>query len=105
MTYQGDLRIIGCGSPFCCSRWYITINGKECSSPAPVDGLILADITINIHRPATLDGFCENIPKGRVTVGLSIGECRNQAYRSGDALTGWDTVSRLIIEEVPPLQS
>lgn len=96
--------MVGCTSGKCCRRWFITINRKECSSPAPVDATIFANLNINLHRPGTLDGFCENIPKGRVTVGISVGACPNPHYNSGDAYTGWDSVSRLIIEEVPPLQ-
>ena len=28
MTFNGDMRVIGCSSG-CCRRWFITINGKR----------------------------------------------------------------------------
>lgn len=95
-----------CSNGKCCRRWFITINGKECLSPAPIDALIYVGRinNLNIHRPSTLDGFCNNIPKGNVTVGLSIGNCKNWSYDEGDAISGWNSVSRLIIEEIPSMQ-
>ena len=104
VTYQGDMRALSC-SRNCCRRWFITINGKECSSPAPIDALIYANGVsgLNLHRPGTLDGFCNNIPAGRVTVGFSVGKCKNWPD-VGDAYTCWDSACRLIIEEVPFMQ-
>ena len=103
-TYQGDIRMVGCTNGRCCRRWFITFNGQECSSPTPIDAVIYADVAVNVHRPGTLDGFCENIPKGRVVVGVSVGDCKHPSHPNGDAYTGWNSVARLIIEEVPPLQ-
>ena len=104
VTFQGDLRMVSC-SKHCCRRWFVTINGKECSSPATIDALIAANGVsgLNLHRPGTLDGFCNNIPAGRVTVGLSVGNC-NRAINVGDAATCWGSVCRFIIEEVPSMQ-
>ena len=34
--FAGNLRIAGCDR--CCSRWYFTFNGAECSSPGSIDG-------------------------------------------------------------------
>ncbi|CAH3021722.1 unnamed protein product, partial [Porites evermanni] len=34
--FDGNLRIYNCDS--CCSRWYFTFNGAECSSPGSIDG-------------------------------------------------------------------
>ena len=92
--------------PVCCRRWYITINGKECSSPAPIDArLSVKGVTdLNLHRPGTLDGFCDNIPAGRVTVGLSVGKCNSLPTAGGDASTCYDSVCRFIIEEVPLME-
>ena len=105
ITYQGDMRLIGGSSV--CRRWFITINGKECTSPDTIDAVFhfqTGPTGMNLHRPVTLDGFCENIPKGRVIIGLSVGKCRAgfEGY-PGDAYTCWNSVCRLIIEEVPPL--
>ena len=89
-----------------CRRWFITVNGKECTSPDTIDAsLFFGGITgVNHHRPVTLDGFCENIPKGRVIVGLSVGKCRGgHEGNPGDVFTCLNSVCRLIIEEVSPL--
>ena len=105
VTYQGDMRLIS-GSP-ACRRWFITINGKECTSPDTIDAVLYFSggaSGMNQHRPVTLDGFCENIPVGRVIVRLSVGKCGGgHQGNPGDAYTCWNSVCRLIIEEVPTL--
>ena len=97
------MRLVNCPSG-CCGRWFITINDKECSSPAPIDAVIFLKVVsrLNLHRPGTLDGFCNNIPAGCVTVGLSVGKCKgfSDAY-VGDAYTCWNSVCLLIIQELP----
>ena len=98
------MRIIGCVGG-CCRRYYITINGIECTSPATIDTRVFATGNVNRHSPGTLDGFCNNVPSGHVSVSVWLGRCYSHLQNShGDAYTGWETVSRLIIEEVPPLQ-
>jgi len=103
VTYQGDLRVIS--TPIgACRRWYITIGGQECSTPTTIEAVIFEKQpdTLNLHRPATLDGLCYNIPAGRVTVGLSVGKCVDN--NPADAATCWGSSCRLIIEEVPLVQ-
>ena len=93
ITYQGDLRVVS--SSNACRRWFFTINGNECTSPATIEATVhpIGVSGLNNHRPGTLDGFCENIPKGRVIVGLSIGKCI-YGYESypGDGYTCWGGV-------------
>ena len=57
--------------------------------------------TTNRHSPKTLDGLCNNLPKGDVTVGISIAACSGST--PDDAYTGWESVSRFIIEEMVTL--
>ena len=38
VSWTGALRIYNCDS--CCSRWYFTFNGAECSAPAAIDGAV-----------------------------------------------------------------
>ncbi|XP_028406113.1 collagen triple helix repeat-containing protein 1-like isoform X2 [Dendronephthya gigantea] len=97
VTFNGAMRVIGC-SGGCCRRWFLTINGQECRNPATIDTSIYATGAVNRHSPKTLDGFCNEIPRGQVTVGISIGTC--PGAKAGDAYTGWYSVSRIIIEEV-----
>ena len=53
------------------------------------------------HR--SFEGYCENISQGTVRVELWVGKCHGETV--GDAYTGWNSVSRIIIEEVSRPQS
>ena len=46
-----------------------------------------------------VEGLCEGVPAGLVDVGIWVGTCAD--YPKGDASTGWNSVSRVIIEELP----
>ncbi|XP_069776352.1 collagen triple helix repeat-containing protein 1-like [Narcine bancroftii] len=105
VLFIGSLRL-KCKTP-CCQRWYFTFNGAECSGPLPIEAIIYLDqgspelnSTINIHRTSTVEGLCEGITAGLVDVSFWIGLC-SEGYPQGDASTGWNSVSRLIIEELP----
>ena len=56
----------------------------------------------NIYRNHFFEGYCENLARGTVSVELWVGKCLGE--RLGNALTGWKSVSRIMIEEVPPSQ-
>lgn len=47
----------------------------------------------------SVEGLCEGIRAGTVDVGVWVGTCGD--YPHGDASTGWNSVSRVIIEELP----
>lgn len=47
----------------------------------------------------TVEGLCEGINAGLVDVAVWVGTCSD--YPRGDASTGWNSVSRIIIEELP----
>ena len=53
-------------------------------------------------RMRHIEGYCQNIPKGGVRVGINVGNCAN--YGNVDAYSGWNSVSRIVIEEVPAPQ-
>ncbi|XP_078146343.1 collagen triple helix repeat-containing protein 1a [Centroberyx gerrardi] len=104
VLFSGSLRL-KCKSA-CCQRWYFTFNGAECAGPLPVESIIYLDqgsaesnSTINIHRTSTVEGLCEGIPSGLVDVAVWVGTCAD--YPRGDASTGWNSVSRIVIEELP----
>jgi len=98
---MGNIRITGCSG--CCRRWFFTFNSKECNNPAAIDGSLYhaGSNSMNIHRPTNIEGYCGGIPAGKVRVGLSVGNCGG-FRKSYDAWTGWNQVSRIIIEEVDP---
>ena len=47
----------------------------------------------------TVEGLCEGISAGLVDIAVWVGTCSD--YPIGDASTGWNSVSRIIIEELP----
>ena len=55
-----------------------------------------------IYRNHFFEGYCENLARGTVNVELWVGKF--PGYTLGDAVTGWGSVSRIMIEEVPPSQ-
>ena len=57
----------------------------------------------NPHRPRHVEGICEKLHKGTVRVGFWVGKCGER--KPGDALTGWNSVSRMYVEEVSPPQA
>ncbi len=55
--------------------------------------------TQDLHRVRHIEGHCNNIPKGKVRVGFWVGDCAHGF--AADASTGWQSVSRIFVEEVP----
>ena len=100
--WTGVLRIANCDS--CCKRWYFTFNGAECSGPLPIDGIVYMDSGENLHRVRHIEGHCNNIHNGKVRVGFWVTNCAGFSG-SYDAYTGWNSVSRIFIEEVPKPQA
>ncbi|KAL9986651.1 hypothetical protein ACROYT_G000823 [Oculina patagonica] len=101
VVYQGNIYLGSCGS--CCKRWFITFNGAECSGPLPIDAAIwIRNADEDNLRPGAIEGYCDNIHKGKIRVGINIGNC--PGYGNSNGNTGWMSVSRLIIEEVPRSQ-
>jgi len=103
--YNGDLRLYNCHA--CCRRWYFTFNGVECSAPAAIDGIVYMvhgnSGKRNLHRVRQIEGVCEKVNKGVVRVGFWVGNC--EGFGTADAVTGWNSVSRIYVEEVPPPQA
>ncbi|XP_020916851.1 collagen triple helix repeat-containing protein 1-like [Exaiptasia diaphana] len=98
--WNGALRIYGCNS--CCKRWFFTFNGGECQSPNAIDGIVYmwkGRGHKDLYRVRHIEGHCDKIHKGKVRVGFMLGNCKG--YGNADANTGWNSVSRLFIEEVP----
>ena len=101
---SSNMRIAGCSN--CCKRWYVTFNGSECT-PVPIDGVVYMHAGTgsqfnNLHRPRVVAGHCKINKKGRVNVALNVGDCPN--HNGGDAHTGWDSATRIHVEEMEPPQ-
>ena len=105
VSFHGNTRVNGNDK---CSRWYFKINGNECSRPVTIEAIAYnywPSGNINEHQlhHRSFEGYCENIPQGAVRVELWVGQCSVGAL--GDARTGWNSVSRIMIEEVSRPQS
>ena len=68
---------------------------------AAVHNYLPYDPFLNRHRSFKV--YCVNIPQGAVRVELWVGQCSGVPL--GDAYTGWNSVSRIMIEEVSRPQS
>ena len=106
VSWTGALRIRNCDA--CCSRWYFTFNGVECSTPAAIDGGVFMQYGTgsrlkNLHRVRHSEGVCEKIHKGTVRVGFWVGKCSGVKFANAE--TGWPGVSRIYVEEIPPPQA
>ncbi|XP_014674603.1 PREDICTED: collagen triple helix repeat-containing protein 1-like isoform X2 [Priapulus caudatus] len=101
VRWIGNIRNIKTGAKLC-SRWHIAFNGNECGNPARIDAQLYSNLEgLNIHMPSILEGICYGLSTGIVNVQLYVGDCRNPAHPHGDSYTSWDSVSRMIIEEIP----
>ena len=66
--------------------------------------MLRASLCYKLHYlTPSFEGYCENIPQGAVRVHLWVGQCSGGSV--GDAYTGWESVSRIMIEEVSRPQS
>ena len=104
VSFQGNTRVYGSGAK--CNRWYFKSNGNECSGPMMIEAVVLNSWPSgypNLLHHRSFEGYCENIPQGAVRVELWVGQCSGQTL--GDAYTGWNSVSRIMIEEVSRPQS
>ncbi|XP_066030720.1 collagen triple helix repeat-containing protein 1-like [Pocillopora verrucosa] len=105
VSFQGNMRVYGTSRK--CNRWFFKFNGNECSGPMTIEAAVYnywpsGNPELLHHR--SFEGYCENIPQGRVTVELWVGKCPS-GHTLGDAYTGWQSVSRIMIEEVSRAQS
>ncbi|KAJ7374592.1 hypothetical protein OS493_004930 [Desmophyllum pertusum] len=99
VVYQGNTRV---WTAYKCKRWFFTFNGVECS--IPIDTAVYHWPRENIIRTTTIEGYCSGISKGPVTVALNVGACASHSAGVVDAYTGWNSVSRIIVQEVQPPQ-
>ena len=103
VSFQGIMRVHG---DVKYNRWYFKFNGNECSGPVTIEAVVYNDWSSGDHNllhHRSFEGYCENIPQGAVRVGLWVGKCGGVTL--GDADTGWNFVSRIMIEEVSRRQS
>ena len=88
-------------------RWFFTLNGVECTDPAPIEGVIYSvnSELVNIHRSSTIKGVCRGtaggpLARGMYTAALNVGGCPGFNTTYG-AYTGYDSTSSVVMEELP----
>jgi len=99
VSFQGIMRVSGSFSK--CNRWFFKFNGNECSGPMTIEAVVYNSWPSgnpNLLHHRSFEGYCEKIPQGTVRVELWVGQCPGNTL--GDAETGWNSVSRIMIEEV-----
>ncbi|CAH3176753.1 unnamed protein product [Porites evermanni] len=103
VSFQGNMRVYGHTKG---NRWYFKFNGNECTGPMTIEAVIYNEWSSgnsNLYHHRSFEGYCENIRKGAVRVELWVGKCGS--FTLGNAHTGWNSVSRIMIEEVSRPQS
>lgn len=105
LTWNGNMRLTNCA--ICCMRWYFTIDGNECSEPGPVDSVIFLETDLHILRQSHITGVCrmagdQNITSGVRRIQFSVMDCPGFGGFIYDAYTGWNSVSRIVLEEILP---
>ena len=111
VAWDGNIGVRDCAD--CCMRWFITINGEECTDPGPIDVAIRQDLTdinqdnwFDEYRPASIVGYCRNTTSSSLSasphvIGLSVGACVDTDAPTSEVMTGYNSVSRFIIQELP----
>eukprot|EP00118_Oscarella_pearsei_P006681 m.30637 g.30637 ORF g.30637 m.30637 type:complete len:238 (+) comp31370_c0_seq2:387-1100(+) len=103
VTYAAVVRVRSTATE-CCGRWYFKFNGRECSSPMAIDGLVYVYDSnsksnyLNLHRSIVIEGFCDNLPAGKISVAVHVGNCHGIGG-TAERYSGWNSVSRIMIEE------
>eukprot|EP00049_Salpingoeca_infusionum_P017796 m.354392 g.354392 ORF g.354392 m.354392 type:complete len:259 (-) comp17007_c0_seq1:1548-2324(-) len=99
LSWLGSARAICNG----CEKGYrININDDLCYAPVDIDSSLHESSGQDNHRMLHLTGFCVQSRHGPITQGSHI--LSLYTYGSGDGYAGWDSSSRIIIEEVPGAQ-
>ena len=80
-----------------CNRWYFKFDGNECSGPMTIEAAVYnywpSGNNPDLAHHRSFEGYCGNI----------VGQCSGNTL--GDAVTGCNSVSRIMIEEVSRSQS
>ena len=101
VSFQGNMRVIGQK----CNRWYFKFNGNECSGPMTIEAAVWTGhqgtliCCIIGHLKDTVKTF------HKAQLEWNYGWEGNSGHALGDAYTGWESVSRIMIEEVSRPQS
>ena len=105
LTWDGNTRITRCQT--CCMRWLFHIDGHECTVPGPVDTNLFQSTNYHILRPAHFSGICQQagtrpLTSGYHVVQLRVQDCPGFGGFVYDAYTGFNSASRILVEEVLP---
>ena len=102
ITWEGNFRKKSCTN--CCAKWWVTINGGECTGYENILTSISSNSAADVFSPTTVTGVCHEasslpIAAGRHVIKLEVGNC--DLYRITNTASGFYSSSRFIVEEVP----
>lgn len=107
LTWDGNMRITRCQA--CCMRWLFLIDGDDCTEPGPVDALLYQSANYHLLRPSYFSGICQQagdrpLSGGYHIVQLRVQDCPGFNGFVYDAYTGFNSISRILVEEVLPCE-
>ena len=95
LIFSSNMRTNG-GAGSCC-QWNLRVNGSSCSPE--VNGNVYINPGGNYHQHHTFNGICSGVAAGTVTVEPWVETC--PGYGNHDCYTGWESMTALIVEEIP----
>ncbi|XP_065194481.1 uncharacterized protein LOC135825787 [Sycon ciliatum] len=106
VSYSANIRVLGGGSGRA-ARWFVKIDGQECSDPTLVDIWYFRTDTENIHIPANLKGICRGTSDGQIgtgshTITVHVGESPIDNYPLGHTSSGYGSTQLLEVQEICP---
>ncbi|XP_065195179.1 uncharacterized protein LOC135826500 [Sycon ciliatum] len=108
VSYSANIRVIGGGvNGGRAARWFVKIDGQECSDPTLVDIWYYRTDTENIHIPSDLKGICRGTSDGRIgagshTITVHVGESPIDNYPLGRTSNGYGSTQLLEVQEICP---
>ena len=83
--------------------WSFSIDGSECTTPAKIKSQFYQNNYFDYRFPATITGYCKSAGGRQIKKGLHniIFSIHNDGG-GYTTITCWNSVCRIVIEEVPP---
>ena len=98
--YSDNLRVYRSGGAAAACSWEIRIDGESCPTGIVKTSLYISSGSTNIHRQASMFGYCDNIAPGSHEVQVWVTSNAEGAYAGADCSTGWLTTWALEVEEI-----
>ena len=103
-TGQVPLEFLGAQTAANAGNLLLTVQNVQLLYPLMVLCSLMTKLEILIVS-AILRASVIDVHKGKVRVGFWVGKCEGWSSGNYDAYTGWRSVSRIFVEEVPKEQA